>query len=168
MRAMALRWAITKRAGDRRKSFGDEERYHNTCGCARRAERWHRAAPRGAGSVPPQGVHQQQLSRQGVGRNLRPAELLLMHALGRDRAWIYEHPDDAIPDEAAQSYSALIARRAAGEPTQHLTGKQEFWTLEFEVTPDVLIPRPETEHLIEVALDRLGVPEVRVGPSARS
>src|SRR5437016_6177831 len=91
------------------------------------------------------------------------AELLLMHALGRDRAWIYAHPDDAIPDEAAQSYSALIARRAAGEPTQHLTGKQEFWTLEFEVTPDVLIPRPETEHLIEVALDRLGLRERRAG-----
>ena len=93
------------------------------------------------------------------------AELLLMHALGRDRAWIYAHPDDAIPDEAAQNYSALIARRAAGEPTQHLTGKQEFWGLEFEVAPDVLIPRPETEHLIEVALDRLGLREVRQGRS---
>src|SRR6266566_6239355 len=57
------------------------------------------------------------------------AALLLMHALGRDRAWIYAHPDDEIPDEAAQNYSALIARRAAGEPTQHLTGKQEFWGL---------------------------------------
>src|SRR6266568_5087071 len=52
MRAMALSWAITKRAGDRRKSFGDKERYHNACGCARRAERWHRAAPRGAGALP--------------------------------------------------------------------------------------------------------------------
>ena len=51
---------------------------------------------------------------------------------------------------------ALVARRAAGEPTQHLTGKQEFWGLEFEVTPDVLIPRPETEHVIEVALERIG------------
>ncbi|MGC2829311.1 MAG: peptide chain release factor N(5)-glutamine methyltransferase, partial [Candidatus Acidiferrum sp.] len=57
----------------------------------------------------------------------------------------------------------LLARRAAGEPTQHLTGKQEFWGLEFDVTPDVLIPRPETEHVIEVALDRLAVREIRAG-----
>jgi len=56
-----------------------------------------------------------------------------------------------------------VARRAAGEPTQHLTGKQEFWGLEFEVTPDVLIPRPETEHVIEVALDRLALREVQAG-----
>src|SRR5262249_8500178 len=47
-------------------------------------------------------------------------------------------------------------RRAAGEPAQYLTGKQEFWGLEFEVTPDVLIPRPETEHVVEVALERIG------------
>jgi release factor glutamine methyltransferase len=51
----------------------------------------------------------------------------------------------------------LIAQRASGVPTQHLTGHQEFWRLEFEVTPDVLIPRPETEHVIEVALERLGI-----------
>jgi len=63
----------------------------------------------------------------------------------------------------AQRFFGLLARRAAGEPTQHLTGKQEFWGLEFEVTPDVLIPRPETEHVIEVALDRLAVGEVRAG-----
>ncbi len=106
-----------------------------------------------------------QLRGAQVPSHTLAAELLLMHALGRDRAWIYAHPDDAIPDEAAQNYSALIARRAAGEPTQHLTGKQEFWGLEFEVTPDVLIPRPETEHLIEVALDRLGLREVRQGRS---
>jgi release factor glutamine methyltransferase len=62
----------------------------------------------------------------------------------------------------------LIARRAAGEPTQHLTGKQEFWGLELQVTPDVLIPRPETEHVIEVALDRLAVREVRAGRPAKN
>src|SRR5438552_4057717 len=91
------------------------------------------------------------------------AELLLLHVLGRDRTWIYSHPEEEIPVANAQRYSALIRRRAAGEPTQHLTGKQEFWGLEFEVTPDVLIPRPETEQVIEVALDRLAVRELRAG-----
>ncbi len=91
------------------------------------------------------------------------AELLLLHAFGRDRAWLYAHPEEVVSDENAQRFFALIARRAAGEPTQHLTGKQEFWGLEFEVTPDVLIPRPETEHVIEVALDRLAVRELRAG-----
>ena len=91
------------------------------------------------------------------------AELLLLHVLGRDRTWLYAHPEEQLSTTDAERFFALIARRAAGEPTQHLTGKQEFWGLEFEVTPDVLIPRPETEHLIEVALDRLAVREIRAG-----
>src|SRR5437899_5795340 len=89
------------------------------------------------------------------------AELLLLHFLSRDRTWLYAHPEEQILDVDAERFFALVARRAAGEPTQHLTGKQEFWGLEFEVNPDVLIPRPETEHLIEVALDRLAVREQR-------
>jgi release factor glutamine methyltransferase len=91
------------------------------------------------------------------------AELLLLHVLGRDRTWLYGHPEDEISKAEVERFSALIARRVAGEPTQHLTGKQEFWGLEFEVTPHVLIPRPETEHVIEVALDRLAVREIRAG-----
>src|SRR5467141_3642432 len=96
------------------------------------------------------------------------AELLLLHVLGRDRTWIYSHPEEEISSTEADRYFALIARRANGEPTQHLTGKQEFWGLEFGVTPDVLIPRPETEHLIEVALDRLAVRELRAGRPQKS
>jgi len=96
------------------------------------------------------------------------AELLLLRVLGRDRTWIYSHPEEEIPVANAQRYSALIRRRAAGEPTQHLTGKQEFWGLEFEVTPDVLIPRPETEQVIEVALDRLALRELRAGRSQKT
>jgi release factor glutamine methyltransferase len=88
------------------------------------------------------------------------AELLLLHVLGRDRTWIYAHPEEELSASDAERYSALIRRRAGGEPAQHLTGKQEFWGLEFEVTPDVLITRPETEHVIEVALDRLAVREI--------
>src|SRR6267154_4697493 len=91
------------------------------------------------------------------------AELLLLHVLGRNRTWLYAHPEEILSDTEAQHFLDLIARRAAGEPTQHLTGKQEFWGLEFEVTPDVLIPRPETEHLIEVAFDRLALRELRAG-----
>ena len=90
------------------------------------------------------------------------AELLLMHALGRDRAWLYTHSDDSLDRAAAEKYFALIARRAAGEPTQYLTNKQEFWGLEFEVTPAVLIPRPETEHVVEVALERLGSRGIKI------
>jgi release factor glutamine methyltransferase len=91
------------------------------------------------------------------------AELLLLSVVGRDRTWLYSHPEDEITDEQEERFLSLVERRANGEPTQYLTGKQEFWGLEFEVTPDVLIPRPETEHVIEVALDRLAVREIRAG-----
>jgi release factor glutamine methyltransferase len=84
------------------------------------------------------------------------AELLLMHVLRRDRAWIFSHPEEPLSAEDITRYAALLARRAAGVPTQYLTGEQEFWGLKLEVTPDVLIPRPETEHVVEVALARLG------------
>jgi release factor glutamine methyltransferase len=83
------------------------------------------------------------------------AELLLIHATRRDRTWLYAHSTDPLDNAQIETYLALIARRAAGEPTQYITGKQEFWSLELEVTPAVLIPRPETEHLIEVAIERL-------------
>jgi len=96
------------------------------------------------------------------------AELLLLHVLDRDRTWIYSHPEEEIPASDAERYFALVSRRVAGEPTQHLTGKQEFWGLDFEVTPDVLIPRPETEHVIEVALDRLALREHRAGRTQKA
>src|SRR4030081_41521 len=91
------------------------------------------------------------------------AELLLLHVLGRDRTWLYAHPEEQVSSADAERFFALLARRAAGEPTQHLTGNEEFGGLEFEVPPDVLIPRPEPEHVIEVALDRLAVRERRAG-----
>jgi release factor glutamine methyltransferase len=109
-----------------------------------------------------------QLRNAKVASFTLAAELLLLHALGRDRTWLYAHPEEPLSDSDAQRFFALLARRAAGEPTQHLTGKQEFWGLEFEVTAAVLIPRPETEHVIEVALDRLALRELRAGRSAKS
>lgn len=90
------------------------------------------------------------------------AELLLMHSLARDRTWLYTHPEAELDPAVAEKYFALVARRAAGEPTQYLTGHQEFWGLDFEVTPAVLIPRPETEHVIEVALERLGARGIKI------
>jgi len=96
-----------------------------------------------------------QLERESVPSAALAAELLLMHVLQRDRAWIYAHPECELDAATREKYSSLIAQRASGVPTQHLTGHQEFWGLDFEVTPDVLIPRPETEHVIEVALARL-------------
>jgi release factor glutamine methyltransferase len=101
------------------------------------------------------------LTAAGVPSAALTAELLLLHALGRDRAWLYAHPECPLNAQQRAEYSNLLDRRAAGAPTQYLTGKQEFWGLEFEVTPDVLIPRPETEHLVEVALKRLGEPRMR-------
>jgi release factor glutamine methyltransferase len=79
-----------------------------------------------------------------------------MHVLGKDRTWLYSNPEEQITNPDGEKYFEFVARRCAGEPTQYLTGKQEFWGLEFEVTPSVLIPRPETEHVIEVSLERLG------------
>jgi release factor glutamine methyltransferase len=103
-------------------------------------------------------------SRAGIarleGRNVPcaalAAELLLMHVLGRDRAWLYAHPEYELSLEEAAAYEQLLARRTEGIPTQYLTGRQEFWGLEFEVGPGVLIPRPETEHVVEMALAWLG------------
>ena len=85
----------------------------------------------------------------------RDAELLLMHTLGKDRAWLLTHPDEPIAIPDLNHYQEKISRRADHEPIQYIIGEQEFYGLAFRVTPAVLIPRPETEHLVEAALDRL-------------
>jgi release factor glutamine methyltransferase len=82
----------------------------------------------------------------------RDADTLLAHVLGRERAWLLAHPDDSLSATELTVFRALAARRAAREPLQYLTGHQEFYGLDFRVTPDVLIPRPETEHLVEAVL----------------
>lgn len=101
-----------------------------------------------------QGVH--DLRAANVPSPVLAAELLLMHVLDTSRAWLYAHAADPLDPSLAERYGELIRQRASGKPTQHLTGHQEFWGLNLEVTPDVLIPRPETEHVVEVALARLG------------
>ena len=84
------------------------------------------------------------------------AELLLMHVLQQDRASLYTHSDQDLPAEQFDRYMELIGERCTGKPTQYITGRQEFWGLDFEVNPSVLIPRPETEHIIEAVLDLIG------------
>lgn len=83
------------------------------------------------------------------------AELLLAHALGRSRAWLFAHAGDAVDADAAARFLDLVARRGAGEPVAYLVGAQGFWTLALEVGPATLIPRPETELLVELALARI-------------
>jgi len=83
------------------------------------------------------------------------AELLLAHALARPRSWLYAHGEDLLTDEAARAYAALLGRRIAGEPVAYLLGRREFWSLDLEVGPATLVPRPETELLVELALARL-------------
>lgn len=91
------------------------------------------------------------------------AAALLVHVLERPQAWLYAH-GDAVPDEdRARRFQRLVARRAAGEPVAYLVGHRGFWTLDLRVTPATLIPRPETELLVEQALERLApAADVRV------
>ncbi|HVO88341.1 MAG TPA: peptide chain release factor N(5)-glutamine methyltransferase, partial [Casimicrobiaceae bacterium] len=83
------------------------------------------------------------------------AQVLLAHALNVDRAWLAAHATDPLDVDVAQRFFELARRRREGHPVAHLTGRREFWSLDLCVTPDVLIPRPETEALVECALARL-------------
>ena len=80
------------------------------------------------------------------------AEVLLAHVLGKPRSHLHAWPDAVLTAEQATRYRGLVAHRAAGEPVAYLTGRREFWSLEFEVSRATLIPRPETELLVEQAL----------------
>lgn len=84
------------------------------------------------------------------------AEVLLAHVLGRERSWLYAHPEHLLSPRQLSLYQSLVSRRARREPVAYLTGHKEFFGLDFVVTPDVLIPRPETEHLVEWALQLAG------------
>jgi release factor glutamine methyltransferase len=81
------------------------------------------------------------------------AELLLMFTLNSDRAYLFAHPERKLTAEEESSYEAALAERSRGVPAQYITGHQEFWGMDLIVTPAVLIPRPETEHVIETVLE---------------
>lgn len=81
------------------------------------------------------------------------AELLLMFVLGRDRSYLYAHPERELSTPEQEEYEEVVSERARGCPTQYITGHQEFWGLDLLVSPSVLIPRPETEHVVETTLE---------------
>jgi release factor glutamine methyltransferase len=87
------------------------------------------------------------------------AEVLLAHATGSDRTWLYAHSDEELREAWWIHYGRYLHERLKGKPTQYITGRQEFYGREFRVTPDVLIPRPETEHSIEAALQLAPAPK---------
>lgn len=90
-------------------------------------------------------------------------ELLLAHLLERDRTWLYTWPEASLSTEQLAEFERLLARRANGEPIAHLTGRRDFWTLSLQVNSSTLIPRPDTERLLELALERC-----QVEPGARA
>lgn len=92
------------------------------------------------------------LTAAHVGSPRMNAELLLMFTLGCDRAYLFAHPERELTVEEQTRYKEALTRRARGVPAQYITGHQEFWGMNFIVTPAVLIPRPETEHVVETVL----------------
>ena len=100
------------------------------------------------------------------------AEVLLAHTLDKPRTHVRAWPEHPVADHQTTRYRELIARRAGGEPVAYLTGTREFWSLSLEVTPETLIPRPETELLVEVALslipmgERIPVADLGAGTGA--
>ncbi len=99
-----------------------------------------------------------RLTAAHVGSPRMNAELLIMFTLDCDRAYLFAHPERELTADEMQRYHDAIARRATGVPAQYITGHQEFWGLDLIVSPAVLIPRPETEHVVETVLElvRLG------------
>jgi release factor glutamine methyltransferase len=88
-----------------------------------------------------------------VGSPHMNAEVLMMYTLGCDRAYLYAHPERELTEDELARYDDVLSQRGRGVPSQYITGHQEFWGLDFIVAPGVLIPRPETEHLVEAVLD---------------
>jgi release factor glutamine methyltransferase len=95
------------------------------------------------------------LEQAGIPAARLNAEVLLAHAAGHDRAWLYAHGDEELIELWWIHYGRYLHERLSGKPTQYITKRQEFYGREFLVTSDVLIPRPETEHLVEAAIEKL-------------
>ena len=96
------------------------------------------------------------------------ARLLLGHVLNRSAAWLITHDDVVLEEVALLDFASLVARRADGEPVAYLVGHREFYGREFAVSPAVLIPRPETELLIEIALAKVGAGDTAKASTAQA
>jgi release factor glutamine methyltransferase len=115
------------------------------------------------GSLLAQGMRQlRQSAAAGTSSTRLDAELLLAHVLGITRSQLAAHEDGVAEPDAARRYEVLLARRAAGEPVAYLVGHREFWSQDLLVTPDVLVPRPESELLVERALALVPQPAARI------
>src|SRR5881227_1154118 len=97
-----------------------------------------------------------RLTAAGVPSPRMNAELLLKFTLNCDRAYLYAHPERQLRDDEQSRYDQALDQRAQGIPGQYITGHQEFWGMDFIVSPAVLIPRPETEHVVERVLEMIG------------
>jgi release factor glutamine methyltransferase len=96
------------------------------------------------------------LSHEPIGPPRMAAETLMMFTLRCDRAYLFAHPERELSSEEQSIFDDAVAQRASGKPLQYITGHQEFWGLDFIVSPAVLIPRPETEHLVGAVLELVG------------
>lgn len=102
------------------------------------------------------------LSEEGVPAARLTAEVLLSHAIHRERVWLFSHPEEELTQNGWIHYGRYLHRRLQGVPTQYITKKQEFYGRDFRVTPAVLIPRPETEHVVAAAVERVRAGDVVV------
>ncbi|PWH14686.1 MAG: protein-(glutamine-N5) methyltransferase, release factor-specific [Ardenticatenia bacterium] len=96
-----------------------------------------------------------RLSAAGCDTPILDAEVILAHTLQCDRAWLRAHPEHRLTETQIQSFATLVTRRCAHEPVAYLVGHKEFFGLDFSITPAVLVPRPETELLVEIALEHV-------------
>ena len=108
-----------------------------------------------------------RLSGKSVPSPRMNAELLLMFTLECDRAYLYAHPERELDPEEARRYEEALAQRERGMPAQYITGHQEFWGMDLIVSPAVLIPRPETEHVIETVLRLARMPGKEAGSALK-
>ena len=108
-----------------------------------------------------------RLTTENVPSPRMNAELLLMFTLNCNRAYLFAHPEHELNAGEESRYEAALAERARGVPAQYITGHQEFWGMDFIVTPAVLIPRPETEHVIETVLELVTADREVQDPSSK-
>lgn len=118
--------------------------------------------------MTPATLRQALLSAQSAGLDRLDAQLLLLHILGRpdhDRAWLMAHDDDLLATDAAERLAAAVRRRADGEPLAYITGHKEFFGLDLQVDARVLVPRPDTETLVQWSLEVLDLPGMPAAPA---